>query len=629
MDFIQLNKEENLVLHRVPVSVRMTIAALAASLLSLPSMPWGETVLAASPTLVNGNSVYSNGNLFTYTLPTGASISTGAETALSRSTWQVSASSYDTTSDAPANAIDGNLQSRWSTGLQQNSGEWYEINLGSTQTFNQIVLDSGPRSPGDYIRHYQVFVSNDGVHWRGAVAYGTGTNETVTITMPTQKAQYIRLVSTGSSGNWWSIAELNVYKEAKGSGIWQAPTTVSSALKLQSGTLANGAAVTTVTNDSTNATTFPMSTDDSITYTLPAGATTTFTETNPAQFTQASLGKVVPGYGLSDQTVTIRGSGLGPSQGLGTVMFGTTPADIMSWSDSSITALVPYGLPLGATDVTVYGSEGQYAGSAPFSIVQPVPLPRTGWTASASNLDTFGDLPSHMLDGALDTRYSTGTGQTPGMWVEVNMNHPQTFDEIDLDSGPSTYDFARNAAVYVSNDGNHWTKVDSIIGNGTVEIATFPTQKAQYIKVVNTGSSGNWWSIAEFNVFDFLAPPTQLQATGTTATGTTLTWNPVKNATSYNVFMNGGSQPVATVERPRYSVSSLIPGGTYTFTVVAKDNSTQSGLSQPVAVNTLPAGQLPEVPFAGGLPVMGLAGAGVFLLARKRKNDKRVRVVGK
>ncbi len=32
------------------------------------------------------------------------------------------------------------------------------------------------------------------------------------------------------------------------------------------------------------------------------------------------------------------------------------------------------------------------------------------------------------------------------------------------------------------------------------------------------------------------------------------------------------------------------------------------------------SGQLPEVPFAGALPFIGLAGAGVFLFARKRKN---------
>ena len=34
-------------------------------------------------------------------------------------------------------------------------------------------------------------------------------------------------------------------------------------------------------------------------------------------------------------------------------------------------------------------------------------------------------------------------------------------------------------------------------------------------------------------------------------------------------------------------------------------------------------GQLPEVPFAGLLPFTGLAGAGAFILARRRKEDRR------
>ena len=34
-------------------------------------------------------------------------------------------------------------------------------------------------------------------------------------------------------------------------------------------------------------------------------------------------------------------------------------------------------------------------------------------------------------------------------------------------------------------------------------------------------------------------------------------------------------------------------------------------------------GQLPEVPFAGALPFIGLAGAGAFLFVRKRKNGNR------
>jgi hypothetical protein len=107
-----------------------------------------------------------------------------------------------------------------------------------------------------------------------------------------------------------------------------------------------------------------------------------------------------------------------------------------------------------------------------------------------------------MLDGNLGTRYSSGASQAPGQWVEVDMGQAETFDKVVLDSGSSTTDYAQSADVYVSSDGSTWTKVASIASGQPVEVASFATQTARYIKVVNTGTAGYWWSIAEFNVYD-------------------------------------------------------------------------------------------------------------------------------
>jgi hypothetical protein len=89
------------------------------------------------------------------------------------------------------------------------------------------------------------------------------------------------------------------------------------------------------------------------------------------------------------------------------------------------------------------------------------------------------------------------------MWIQVDMGQAQTFDKVVLDSGSSTGDYARSADVYVSSDGTNWTKVSSIVSDGQqIQLASFPTQTARYVKVVNTGSVGNWWSIAEFNAYN-------------------------------------------------------------------------------------------------------------------------------
>lgn len=73
-------------------------------------------------------------------------------------------------------------------------------------------------STNDFARGYQVFVSNDGVNFGGAVASGTGTAALIRVSFPTQNARFIRVVQTGSASFWWSIAEFNVFGGGGGDG---------------------------------------------------------------------------------------------------------------------------------------------------------------------------------------------------------------------------------------------------------------------------------------------------------------------------------------------------------------------------------------------------------------------------
>ena len=154
----------------------------------------------------------------------------------------------------------------------------------------------------------------------------------------------------------------------------------------------------------------------------------------------------------------------------------------------------------------MYGNSGLFAGGSSFNVINlPPALPRTGWTATASDVSPWGDVPGNMLDGNPDTRYSSGTGQYNGLWFTVDMGQTQTFDKLVIDSGSSSGDYAQSSDVYVSADGTNWIDVASVTGNGSVQLVSFKAQTARYIKVVNTGSAGNWWSIAEFNVYNTAA----------------------------------------------------------------------------------------------------------------------------
>jgi O-glycosyl hydrolase len=452
------------------------------------------------------NSIRNGNSLLAYSLPSGASIQTGG-TALSRTGWVVTASS-NTLGDlggnaagaAATNAIDGNLNSRWTSGHGLKNGDWYQINMGSVRSFNQIVVDTGANSSFDYINGYQVYISNDAVNWGAPLATGTGRIGPVTITLPTtETAQYIRIVSTGSTSFWWSIGEINVYS-ASGSGSIAAPISVANGLQLQNWTSGDGKAVASVYNGTTSSQNFAVG---AYSYTLPKGTSAMFTTSSLSGYPTPAFSSMTPTAGLPGYLVTITGTNFGATQGLGTVTFGSIPASINSWSNTSITAYVPQGVTSGAVAVSINGTSGASAGGSTFNVTAlGTKLSRTGWVATASVTDQWGDVAANMLDGDLGTRWSSGTGEARNMNVIVDLGSNQTFNKIVLDSGSSPTDYARGADVYVSTNGSTWTKVGSVTVDGQpVQLASFVSQTARYIKINSTTTSGNWWSIAEFNAY--------------------------------------------------------------------------------------------------------------------------------
>jgi hypothetical protein len=110
-----------------------------------------------------------------------------------------------------SNAFDGNASTRWSTDAVQVNGQYFQVDMQTAKTFNQIQLDTSG-SPNDYPRGYQVFVSSDATNWGSAIATGAATNAITNITFSSQTKRYLKIVQTGSAGgNFWSIHEFNVY----------------------------------------------------------------------------------------------------------------------------------------------------------------------------------------------------------------------------------------------------------------------------------------------------------------------------------------------------------------------------------------------------------------------------------
>jgi glucosylceramidase len=106
--------------------------------------------------------------------------------------------------------IDQDGSTVWQSKEAQAPGQWVQVDLGEAQTFRQVALDSGGNI-GDYAHGYEVAVSNDGVGWR-TVATGTAGGQLSTIKLRPTHARYVRITSTGTAGNWWSLADLRLYR---------------------------------------------------------------------------------------------------------------------------------------------------------------------------------------------------------------------------------------------------------------------------------------------------------------------------------------------------------------------------------------------------------------------------------
>ncbi|HET9058518.1 MAG TPA: glycoside hydrolase family 3 C-terminal domain-containing protein, partial [Acidimicrobiales bacterium] len=196
----------------------------------------------------------------------------------------------------------------------------------------------------------------------------------------------------------------------------------------------------------------------------------------------------------------------------------TVPGGAPGTNETS-TTIVPTtvtSLPTTTTDVPGSNCAASVSGTA---------LNRTGWVATSNTTQSAADAPANALDGNLATRFSTDSGQTAGMELEVDMGSQQNFNELDLDSTDNAGDYARGFDVYVSADGNSWTPVASCTGTASPEIVSFSAQTARYIEILLTVNYPSaWWSVDELNVYGNGSGGTTTSTTTTTVlSGTTTT----------------------------------------------------------------------------------------------------------
>ena len=145
---------------------------------------------------------------------------------------------------------------------------------------------------------------------------------------------------------------------------------------------------------------------------------------------------------------------------------------------------------------------------------------------------------------------------------------------------------------------------------GTLSVTDNATNSPQTSALSGTGGSGGG------SCTTAPSAPTGLAASGTTSSGTNLSWNavtPPANCTisSYTILQNGTS--IGTATGTTFAVGGLSPSTSYTFTVKATDAAGTSAASSPVNVTTLSSSCTTKPSAPTGLAASGTTSSGTNL----------------
>jgi glucosylceramidase len=125
-----------------------------------------------------------------------------------------------------------------------------------------------------------------------------------------------------------------------------------------------------------------------------------------------------------------------------------------------------------------------------------------GWTATASPAGAAGDEAANAVDGDASTRYSTGTAQAPGQYLQVDFGREIRPRQVVFDTGASLGDYPRGYGVQVSADGVAWVTAASGQGAGQFTAIGLGGRPVRYVRMTLTASGGgSWWSVADVRAY--------------------------------------------------------------------------------------------------------------------------------
>jgi len=400
----------------------------------------------------------------------------GSNIALGLNAAAYTSSRDNTPGEARTNAFDNNAGTGWYPG---NTG-WLQVDLGEAKDVSRVEVLFRNNDWAIDKEEFEVLASNDASFGTFVTLGQQGPEAQITpagtwnlpVESTGQTFRYVRFHKRHGFGP--VVNELRVFDR-------QAATHYQA----ESATLAGGTVVES-NNAGYTGTGFAN---------LPAtDGTVTFGSVNAASAGTHKLTFRYANGGSTPRTTELKVNGTVISGGL---TFATT-GGWSTWSTVSVNVALTAG-----NNTVAVRSTGQDGGNIDRLEVAPVgPLSRSGWTASASHNNSGA---GSLIDASgTSTRWSSNTGMTNGMWVQLDLGSAKTFSRLVMDSGGSTNDYARGYAIYVSDNGTDWatqTAIRTGTGTGAVIDTSFTSVTKRYVRIVQTGSAGNWWSISDLNLY--------------------------------------------------------------------------------------------------------------------------------
>jgi glycosidase len=183
--------------------------------------------------------------------------------------------------------------------------------------------------------------------------------------------------------------------------------------------------------------------------------------------TAPEVGSIGPHVGQPGMTVTIAGDGFGAATG--SVLFGTSPAPIQSWTNTSVTFAVP-SVANGQYNVQLKSRSGAAANTIAFTVLAARLIPVT-FTVNSANPTNPGDY--IFVTGNTVELGNWGTTFQTAIGPMLNPNYPNWFLNVSLPAGQTVQfkfiDIQANGSVVFENGSNHTYTVPTS-GTGSVNV---------------------------------------------------------------------------------------------------------------------------------------------------------------